>query len=82
MIIVSAIMPVLLLYLVYLYITLIRRFFRIKSKLPVTGLKDGLSRLSGKGGHLAIYGVLFFLACFLGQVVAGDRKSTRLNSSH
>ena len=65
MIIVSAIMPVLLLYLVYLYITLIRRFFRIKSKLPVTGLKDGLSRLSGKGGHLAIYGVLFFLACEL-----------------
>ncbi len=70
MIIVSAIVPVLTLYLVCLYITLFRRFFRIKSKLPIAGLKDGLGRLSGKRGRLAVYGLLFFLACFLSRAAA------------
>lgn len=68
MILVSAIVPVLTIFLVFLYIILMLRFFRIKSKLPVLGLRGIPGSLSGKRRRLALWSVLFFLACFAGRV--------------
>lgn len=71
MILVSLIIPVLILYLILLYVILIRRFFRIKSRLPVMGLKEGLNRLSGRRMWLGVFGALFFLAYFAGGLAVG-----------
>lgn len=68
MILVSAIVPTLTFCLVLLYIILTLRFFRVKSKLPVLGLRGGLGSLNGKRRGLAIGSVLFFLACFAGRI--------------
>lgn len=64
MLLVSAIIPALVLYLLYLYVALLRRFFTVKAKLPVLGLKGSLGNLSGKRRKLAMLGVLFFLISF------------------
>lgn len=72
MILVSAIVPVLTVCLVLLFIILIRRFLSVRSKLPVLGLQNGISHLTGKRRWLAVAGVLIFLASF------GARVSTKL----
>lgn len=69
MILVSAIAPVLILCLILIYAALIWRFFRIKSKLPVFGLRSGLSGLAKKRKRLAVWGILFFLLGFAGQLL-------------
>lgn len=69
MILVSVVIPVLLIYLVFLYITLVRRFFMVKSRLPFTGLKDGIGHLVGRRRWLAVFGTMYFLIYFAGRVV-------------
>ena len=68
MIVVSAVVPILTFVLVLLYIMLSFRFLRIKSKLPVLGLRGGLGSLSGKRRRLALQSVLFFLVYYVGRV--------------
>ena len=70
MILLSMILPAAALCLVLLYAALFRRFFQVRSELPVLGLKEGKRRLSGKKGRLAAFGALFFAVCFLGQLWA------------
>ena len=62
MIAVSAITPVLTGCVVILYIILIRRFFSVRSKLPLLGLRDGIGHLTGKRRWMAALGAVFFLA--------------------
>lgn len=71
MIFVCAIVPVLALYVILLYLVLIGRFFRIRAKLPVLGLKGGLGRVTGKRKRLVGLGILFFVMCLAGQLCAG-----------
>lgn len=71
MLLISAIIPLLTLYLAVLCVTLVYRFFTVKAKLPVLGLRGGLGWLAGKRRRLAILGVLFFLACFAAQMAVG-----------
>ncbi len=71
MLLISAIIPLLKLYLAVLCVTLAYRFFTVKAKLPVLGLRGGLERLSGKRRRLAVLGVLFFLTCFAAQMAGG-----------
>ena len=68
MILISVIVPVLTVCLILLYLILIRRFFRVKSKLPVLGLRDGIGCLTGKRRGLAVLGLLVFLTSFGAQV--------------
>ena len=70
MILLSMILPAAGLCLALLYAGLLRRFFRVRSELPVLGLREGARRLAGKRGRLAALGVLFFALCFLGQLWA------------
>ena len=70
MLLISAIIPLLTLYLAVLCVTLVYRFFTVKAKLPVLGLRGGLGRLAGKR-RLAVLGVLFFLVCFAAQMAVG-----------
>ena len=58
MILVYAVVPALVLCLIILYVVLIRRFFLIKSKIPVLGLRGALGRTAGKRRRLAALGVL------------------------
>ena len=67
MLLISAIIPLLTLYLAVLCVTLVYRFFTVKAKLPVLGLRGGLGRLAGKR-RLVVLGVLFFLVCFAAQM--------------
>lgn len=67
MILVSMIVPILAFCLVCLYIAVGYRFFMVKSKLPAFGLKGGLAGLVGKRRRLAVYGIIFFLACYVSQ---------------
>lgn len=71
MLLISAIIPLLKLYLAVLCVTLAYRFFTVKAKLPVLDLRGGLERLSGKRRRLAVLGVLFFLTCFAAQMAGG-----------
>ena len=71
MILVYAVVPALVLCLIILYVVLIRRFFLIKSKIPVLGLRGALGRTAGKRRRLAALGVLLFAASLAAQV-AGD----------
>ena len=71
MIMVSTIVPILTLCLVLLYVILFRRFLKIKSKLPFSGLKGKLGHLTGKRKKIAVLGILFFLAFFAGQYLTG-----------
>lgn len=68
MVLASIIVPVLAFCLAVLYLVLLRRFFKMRAKLPLSGLRDGLDRLIQKRKRLAVWGVLFFLAGFAGQV--------------
>lgn len=68
MIAVSAITPVLTGCVVILYIILIRRFFSVRSKLPLLGLRDGIGHLTGKKRWMAALGAVFFLASFGAEV--------------
>lgn len=70
MLLISAIIPLLTLYLAVLCVMLVYRFFTVKAKLPVLGLRGGLGRLAGKR-RLAVLGVLFFLVCFAAQMAVG-----------
>ena len=70
MLLISAIIPLLTLYLAVLCVTLVYRFFTVKAKLPVLGLRGGLGRLAGKR-RLVVLGVLFFLVCFAAQMAVG-----------
>ncbi len=71
MLLISAIIPLLKLYLAVLCVTLAYRFFTVKAKLPALGLRGGLERLSGKRRRLAVLGVLFFLVCFAARMAGG-----------
>ena len=68
MILVSAIVPVLILCLVLSYVLLLWRFFCVRAKLPVLGLRDGLGQVKGKKRWIALWGLLFFLGCFAGEM--------------
>lgn len=68
MFLINAMIPALMLYLLFLYAVLLRRFFTVKAKLPVLGLKGSLGSLSGKRRKLAVLGVLFFLISFATQI--------------
>ena len=65
MIVVSAAGLALTLCLVWMYLRLARRFFKVKAALPVLKVRDGLGRLAGTRARLAVFGALFFLACFV-----------------
>jgi hypothetical protein len=71
MIFVSMIVPVLILCAAVSYAVLIRRFFLIKSKLPVMGLRGTLGRTKGKRRKLAALGAAFFAVCFAAQMASG-----------
>lgn len=71
MMLVCAIVPALVLCLIILYITLIRRFFLIKSKMPVLGVRGALSGTKGKRRKMAVLGALFFTVYFSAQLAAG-----------
>ena len=62
------------LYLAVLCVTLAYRFFTVKAKLPVLGLRGGLGRLTGKRRRLAVLGVLFFLARPLISMMASSGR--------
>ena len=49
MILVCAIVPALILCLALLYIMLLRRFYLVKAKLPVLGIRGVLDRTEGRG---------------------------------
>ena len=63
MILVCAIVPALMLCLAILYIMLIRRFFLVKAKLPVLGIRGALGRTEGKRQKIAALGALFLAVC-------------------
>lgn len=68
MILLSAIEPVLTLCTACLYIVLIWRIFKVKSKLQISELKNGLGKLPKKR-KIAIAGLAFFLICFAGRLL-------------
>lgn len=70
MLLISALTPLLALYLVCLCVTLVYRFFVVKEKLPVLGLRGGLGRLAGKRRRLAALAAVFFLVCFAARMAA------------
>ena len=70
MILVCAIVPALILGLAVLYAVLLRRFFIVKAKLPVLGVRGALGRTAGKRRKLAALGALFFVVCLAAQVAA------------
>ena len=65
MILICAIVPALILCLAILYAVLIQRFFTVKAKLPVLGVRGALSRTVGKRRKLAALGALFFTVCLV-----------------
>ena len=69
MILLSVIGPVLNLCIICLYIVLIWRIFKVKSKLQISELKHGIGSLSGKKRKVALAGVLIFLICFTGRLL-------------
>lgn len=69
MMILSAAVLALKAYLIILCAVLVYRFFKIRAKLPAAELRGGLNRLTGRRRWLAVWGALFFLACFAGQMI-------------
>lgn len=69
MILVSAIEPVLTLCVIFLYIVLIWRIFKVKSKLQISELKHEIGGLSGKRRKVALAGVFFFVIFFAGRLL-------------
>ena len=68
MVLLSVIEPVLILCTLCLYIILIWRIFKVKSKLQISELKNGLGKLPKKR-KIAIAGLAFFLICFAGRLL-------------
>lgn len=68
MLLISAIIPLLKLYIAFLCAMLIYRFLITRAKLPVLGFRGGLGRLSEKRRRLAILGALFFLVSFAARM--------------
>ena len=60
MILVSLVVPALIVCLAVLYLVLIQRFFLIKEKLPVLGVRGALGRTKGRRRRIAALGALFF----------------------
>ena len=69
MILLSMVKPVLMLCMLFLYITLIWRFFKVKSKVQISELKNGVGSLAKRKRQLALFGVLFFLVFFIGRLL-------------
>ena len=63
MILVCAIVPALVLCLIVLYAALAQRFFTVKAKLPVLGIRGALGRAKGRKWQLGALGALFFAVC-------------------
>ena len=70
MILVCAIVPALILCLAILYAVLIQRFFTVKAKLPVLGVRGALDRTAGKRRKLAALGALFFAICLAARLAS------------
>ena len=68
MILVCAIVPALILCLAILYIMLLQRFFLVKAKLPVLGIRGALSRTEGKRRKIAALSALFLAVCLAAQL--------------
>ena len=71
MILVCAIVPALILCLAILYIMLLRRFYLVKAKLPVLGIRGVLDRTEGKRRRIAVLGALFLAVCLSAQLAVG-----------
>ena len=71
MVLVYAVVPALILCLAVLYAVLARRFFTVKAKLPVLGVRGALGRTEGKRRGMAVLGTLFFAACLAAQLATG-----------
>ena len=69
MVLLSAIEPVLTLCVIFLYIVLIWRVFKVKSKLQISELKNEIGGLTGRRRQIALAGVLFFLLFFAGRLL-------------
>lgn len=69
MILVSLIVPIVILWLVFNYLVLLRRFLMVKAKLPVLGFRGVLGSVRGKRRRLAVSGLLIFILCYAAQVV-------------
>ncbi|MFG6366456.1 hypothetical protein [Schaedlerella sp.] len=69
MILLSIVKPVLILCMILLYITLGWRFLKAKSKLQISGLKNGVGSLAKRKRQLALFGVLFFLIYFISRLL-------------
>ncbi len=70
MVLVCAIVPALMLCLAILYIMLLRRFFLVKAKLPVLGVRGVLGRTEGKRRKIAAWAALFLVVCLTAQLAA------------
>ncbi len=68
MILLSVIEPILVLCTICLYIVLIWRIFKVKSKLQFSELKNGLGKLPSRR-KIALAGLVFFLTCFAGRLL-------------
>ncbi len=71
MILIYMIVPVLILCLAIIYAMLIRRFFLIKEKLPIMGVRGVLVHTKGKRWKIASLGVLFFAIYLAAQQAVG-----------
>ncbi len=68
MILISAIVPIIALYLALLYIVFIYRFFRVKAKLSVLEVRDGMDRLNKRRIRVAVLAVLVFSVCLAARL--------------
>lgn len=68
MILVSLIVPIVVLWLVFYYLVLLRRFFMVRAKLPVLGFKGAFGSMTGRRRRLAVSGLLLFALCYMAQV--------------
>ena len=71
MILIYMIVPVLILCLDIIYAMLIRRFFLIKEKLPIMGVRGVLVHTKGKRWKIASLGALFFAIYLAAQQAVG-----------
>ena len=68
MFLLSVIEPILILCTAFLYIVLIWRIFKVKSKLQISELKNGLGKLPSKR-RIAAAGLAFLMLCFTGRLL-------------
>ncbi len=55
-------------FLFFLCLVLLYRFIKIREKLPAMELRGSLSHLTGRKRWLAVWSILFFLACFTARM--------------